>query len=502
MFFNRRVAWVLLLFVGGWKLVSAASPPSFTGREPGLERAVNWKWQVMPSDERLWGLQPPAEVRPRPVAVAEGQPEMAPAGPLAYEVRRGDSLARIGRRFDVPVDLLKSVNGLTSDLIRVGEVLRIPTREEVAVARPPAPVATKAADKAPAGNERSEEVLTVQVFLDREGYSVGGIDGEKGATMERVVALYTSGRPELAEAAALAEVAREAVPEPLTRYGLKREDFRFIAPPRAELVGPDAATAEPKKKSGKRELNVVAQAKPTYEELTRGTMLAYRTPWEFVAERYRCNEGYLRRLNPGVDLIPAIGTEFVVPNVEPFEIESAFREPVQPRSGAGGRVEAEVLDRWLLEIRRDGKRVAVMPVSIARPGLVGRSEWTILEAIPRPKLQTIREPVRVAPKETRIYGRESPDAAPESTPTTLAAPEVLAAGPNNPAGIFWLNLAIGADQEPIPYGLHGTSIPDHLREQESLGGLRLTNWDIARAVRLLPIGTPLRWTAGGGPVGR
>jgi hypothetical protein len=29
--------------------------------------------------------------------------------------------------------------------------------------------------------------------------------------------------------------------------------------------------------------------------------------------------------------------------------------------------------------------------------------------------------------------------------------------------------------------------------EESIGGLRLTNWDIARAVRRLPLGTPLEW---------
>ena len=29
--------------------------------------------------------------------------------------------------------------------------------------------------------------------------------------------------------------------------------------------------------------------------------------------------------------------------------------------------------------------------------------------------------------------------------------------------------------------------------EESIGGFRLTNWDIARVVRLLPSGTPLDW---------
>jgi lipoprotein-anchoring transpeptidase ErfK/SrfK len=60
-------------------------------------------------------------------------------------------------------------------------------------------------------------------------------------------------------------------------------------------------------------------------------------------------------------------------------------------------------------------------------------------------------------------------------------------------GIFWIDLAKAGSTEPLPYGLHGTSSPDRMNAQQSLGGLRLTNWDIARAVRLLPVGTPLEW---------
>jgi hypothetical protein len=32
-----------------------------------------------------------------------------------------------------------------------------------------------------------------------------------------------------------------------------------------------------------------------------------------------------------------------------------------------------------------------------------------------------------------------------------------------------------------------------MTKQESIGGFRMTNWDIARAVRLLPAGTELKW---------
>ena len=61
-------------------------------------------------------------------------------------------------------------------------------------------------------------------------------------------------------------------------------------------------------------------------------MLAYRTPWEFVAERFHCQESYLRFLNEKLPPVPAIGMEFQVPNVTPFEIEKAFDGPLQPQA--------------------------------------------------------------------------------------------------------------------------------------------------------------------------
>ena len=75
----------------------------------------------------------------------------------------------------------------------------------------------------------------------------------------------------------------------------------------------------------------------------------------------------------------------------------------------------------------------------------------------------------------------------------MTVPYRLSAGPNNPVGIAWINLAKSGDPKPLPYGLHGTSIPGTMTKQESIGGFRMTNWDIARAVRLLPAGTELKW---------
>jgi lipoprotein-anchoring transpeptidase ErfK/SrfK len=76
----------------------------------------------------------------------------------------------------------------------------------------------------------------------------------------------------------------------------------------------------------------------------------------------------------------------------------------------------------------------------------------------------------------------------------LEKEQYLASGPNNPVGVLWINLAKSGGTDPLPYGLHGTSNPAKMK-LEGIGGLRLTNWDVARAARLIPAGTPLQWKA-------
>ena len=74
-------------------------------------------------------------------------------------------------------------------------------------------------------------------------------------------------------------------------------------------------------------------------------------------------------------------------------------------------------------------------------------------------------------------------------------PFEIAPGPNNPVGIIWINLGKAGSTDPLPYGLHGTGIPAKMVSLQGIGGLRLTNWYIARAARLMPVGTALQWKA-------
>ena len=481
--------------------VPAAKPPAGQRIEPGLEHALRWKWWVAPSPEKDWGL--PIPERPAQPSAAPSAAQASPTGvdpAKFYEVKRGDVLIRIAKKVHVPVAQLKAFNGLQSDMIHIGDLLKIPNAEELkALAPPPTPAKptpenkTSSAEttKPTADSNNLRDNVTMQVFLDRARFSPGPITGSPGATFQKIQHLYQTAHPETAEG--FLEKAKEAVGEPFARYTLKAEDFRFIAPPKAERAA--TPTPAPKHPAKGKSAAPSATPPPTYEEMTSSTMLAYRSPWEFVAERFHCDEAFLRSLNIKQKTQPVIGTELQVPNVLPFEIENAFKAPLQPTPDLIHPVTAAVVELSRIEIWQGGELVAAMPMSLARPSLRGRGSWTILNAIPHPRMATLQE-IReqtTAPAVSNFYVGPKPEGTPAPEKPALTSEQYLPAGPKNPVGILWINLGKAKSTEPLPYGLHGTSTPDRMRTLESIGGLRLTNWDIARAVRLLPPGTPLQW---------
>ena len=485
--------------------------------QAGLEAAVKWKWWALPSEEKDWGfplllpIQPAATAQPNGQAIEKKEPLLQVATSIApgnYEVKHGDALAIIARKSGVPVAQLKRFNALAKDTIQIGQILKIPTPAESMALAPPAPVpkpslptlappVTKKRQKSPVKAAPEPEMdyvaeaTLLQVFLDRENFSSGPLDGIDSTALQTLSAVYRSLHEEVQTPEALRTKAAAVVGEPFTAYKLKRSDFRFIAPPKPASR---PVVSYSKKGAAKAVPVPTAPSRPTltYEEILAAKYSAYRTPWEFVSERFHCDESFLRSLNPNIKTAPTADTDFKVPNVTPFEIEKCFESPLRPKADPATPVSAAVVDLSRLEIYKGGKLVAIMPLSRARPGLRGRGSWTILDAIAGPRLATRQEPT-ATPKVTAEPGMAAP--SPESAPTAslLAAEQTIAAGPRNPVGVYWINLAKASSATPLPYGLHGTGMPSRMKTQESLGGLRLTNWDIARAVRMLPEGTVLVW---------
>lgn len=481
--------------------------------EPGLELAVSWKWRVAPPEKPEWGMPLPDALRPK----APGDPAPGPTAPAVrpetYEVMKGDALIKIAKKFDMTAAQLKQFNNLKNDLIHIGQVLRIPTPGELLTLVPPPPPPEpkqqssrkKKSNKAvpvpepepelDPGGEAQEELdnVRLQVFLDREMFSPGMIDGKAGATFLKTCEIYQRTHPDAAAPGRLKAKAEATLKEPYTRYVLRADDFKFIKPPKDEpVVAPAKESSSARKKASKPDTS--APPPPAMiDELIAADFLGYTSAWEFVAERFHCDEAFLQHINPQLKGTPVVGSEFQVPNVIPFEIETALDAPLQPAADPQKPVTAAVVLVSRLEISREGKLIAVMPLKSARPGLSGRDKWTVLDAIPQPRMATKREP------------REIPKPRPASASDVIANPEpviappldreqYLAPGPNNPVGIIWINLAKSGSTDPLPYGLHGTSIPARMK-LEGIGGLRLTNWDIARAARLMPAGTVLQWKA-------
>lgn len=93
--------------------------------------------QAVAAFQRAAGLEPDGIVGPLTwqalyntyLGINNAIPPDTGAGVTEYVVRSGDTLWLIARRYNTTVDVIKSLNGLTSDNLSIGQVLRLPTRE-------------------------------------------------------------------------------------------------------------------------------------------------------------------------------------------------------------------------------------------------------------------------------------------------------------------------------------------------------------------------------------
>lgn len=455
--------------------------------EPGLERAVKWKWNVAPPTSPAWGL-PGREVpviHQQPHARAENSNALL-ADQNTYTVKKGDVLVHIAKKLKITVAQLKEFNALESDFLKIGQQLRIPTPEEKLLLKStPKTTPAPASATAPADIAKSE-VLLLRVFLDNQGFGTGPISDAPDPLFGKALHLYQTARGESLDHPTVVQRAKEYTPDTLSTYTLRAEDFRFIAPPKAaRAASTPGDKPNPKAKPA-------PTPPPTYQEMVAADFLAYRSPWEFVAERFHSDEAFLRKLNPSLGEQPPAGSLFRVPNVMPFEIEKIPATGLQPAPNPAQEISATITDVSTLEIFRSGRLVAVMPIGRARPGLRGRGEWTVLDVIAHPRLATVQEDRVVQVEKTSPF-YINPNPTPAAVRPVLSQEQYLPPGPNNPAGVVWINLAKGNETTPQTFGLHGSSMPEDIQTLEGLGGFRLTNWDALRAARLLPAGTKLAW---------
>ncbi|GJD35289.1 L,D-transpeptidase [Methylobacterium aerolatum] len=285
----------------------------------------------------------------------------------------------------------------------------------------PDPKAKEAGDKAP-------DPLTVkaQVLLDRARFSPGAIDGLQGDNYHRAIAAFAAAR-NLPATDRLTPEVWEAL-----QSGDREPAVRDYTVTEADAEGP-YTTRIPRKMEEQADLDA----------------LGYTNAREMLAERFHMSRDLLTALNPGKPLDKA-GTVLTVAAVQPMADDKPKGKDL-PQDPKVERITVDKTNRDLRAFGADGKLLAYYPASI------GSDEK------PAPSGETTVKGVAFNPTYTYNpkYGFKG-----VKTKRKFS----IKAGPNNPVGVVWIDLAIPS------YGIHGTPEPERVSKTESHGCIRLTNW--------------------------
>lgn len=258
-------------------------------------------------------------------------------------------------------------------------------------------------------------MLRAQVLLDRAHFSSGEIDGANGLNLRTAIKGYQRSNglrvTGTVNVATLNMLAADDAPT-LVAYTIKDTD----------VAGPFAPIPE------------------EWADKAALKSLGFASALEGLGEKFHASPALLTRLNRGKDLGVA-GTEIMVPNVADA-----------PAVPLAVKIMIDQSDRTVSLLDGSGKTVAQFPASTGSkhdPLPVG--SWKVTGVFRHPVFHYNPE----------LFW----DASPGDAKATIAA------GPNNPVGVVWVDLSIPH------YGIHGTPEPSAIGKTQSHGCIRLTNWD-------------------------
>jgi len=270
--------------------------------------------------------------------------------------------------------------------------------------------------------------LRAEILLDRAHFSPGEIDARYGSNLREAILGYQSANG----------LGASGVVDATTWTALDADS----APALVEYTITDADVAGPFVKIP---VGAFAQAQLP--------ALGYTSVLEELGERFHASPQLLQRLNPKAAFTQAGGT-LVVPSVQlTAALPKAARVVVDKSASTVSLVDAA------------GKTYAQYPASTgSEHDPLPLGTWKINGVTKDP----------VYHYDPALFWD-----ADQSNPKTK-----IAAGPNNPVGVVWIDLS-----KPH-YGIHGTPEPSKIGKTESHGCIRLTNWDALEVASAVSAGTP------------
>ena len=279
-----------------------------------------------------------------------------------------------------------------------------------------------------------DAVLSLQVTLDRLGFSPGAIDGRMGPQTRTAVMAWQAAN----EMSVTGEATGAQAPAELPATMLYTN---------AVVSAADLALLGPFPKD--------------WLERSKLSRLACATVLELFAERFHCRELLLRGLNSHVSdwTVVAAGATLKAPNT------LGGLPPVRKAA----KLRVYLAQKFIRAYDERDRLIAHFPCSIAakqekRP--VGT--LAVANAALNPNYTFDPENFPELDDQQKSYGKL-----------------IIPPGPNNPVGTAWIGLSKPG------YGIHGTPHPEEIGRTESHGCFRLANWNAERLARMIEIGTPV-----------
>ncbi|WP_394688589.1 L,D-transpeptidase family protein [Hoeflea sp.] len=259
------------------------------------------------------------------------------------------------------------------------------------------------------------EVAALQVYLDRNGFSPGVIDGRMGSNVQKALAAWREATGERIDPTDTDLIVSRLA----TSGGLAFTSYTITA---QDAAGP-----------------FIASVPTDYAEKAKLERLAFTSTREMLAERFHMDEDYLQELNPGVD--------FSRPGVQIKIVDTGAK-----KTGVVTRIIADKPRKQIRAYDAGGQLVAAYPATIGSSSTPSPTGEVTIERIARNPGYTYNPKIN--------FKQGNNDQILEVPP-----------GPNGPVGSVWIALS-----KPT-YGIHGTLEPSKIGKTSSNGCVRLTNWD-------------------------